>query len=64
MELKDIRYLHHYTNVDALKSILQNRTIRLKPLSTLDDMEEAQAADSRAMGEFIFVSSWSEEPRK
>lgn len=55
-----MKYLHQYTNVDALKSILTNKTIRLRPLSTMDDMEEAISADSRGMGDFVFVSSWSE----
>ena len=55
-----MKYLHQYTRVDALRSILTNKTIRLRPLSSMDDMEEAQSADCKAIGDFIFVSSWSE----
>ena len=56
-----MEYLYHYTSVDSLKCILKNQTIRFKPLSTLDDMEEAASADCKAVGDFIFVSSWSAE---
>ena len=55
-----MKYLHQYTNVNALKSILANKTIRLRPLSTLDDLEEALSKDCRAIGDFVLVSSWSE----
>ncbi len=56
--------LFHYTTIDALKCILKNKTIRLRPLSTLDDMEEALSQDSKAIGDYIFVSSWSEESKE
>ena len=53
--------LFHYTTIEALKCILKYKTIRLRPLSTLDDMEEALSQDSKAIGNYIFVSSWSAE---
>ena len=56
--------LFHYTTTEALKCILQNKTIRLRPLSTLDDMEEALSQDSKAIGDYVFVSSWSAETKE
>ena len=57
-------YLYHYTSLEALKCILENETIRLKPLSTLDDMEEALSKDCKGIGDYVFVSSWSGEQKE
>ena len=54
-------YLYHYTSVDALALILKNHTIRLTPISKMDDPQEARNADIKTLGEFIFVSSWTED---
>ena len=54
-------YLYHYTSVDVLALILQNRTIRLNPLSKLDDKQEQRTADVINLGKFIFVSSWTSD---
>ncbi len=59
-----MEYLHHYTTLQSLESILENETIRLRPLSTLDDMEEGLSEDCKAIGNFIFVSSWSGEDKE
>ncbi len=54
-------YLYHYTSVDILALILKNRTIRLNPLSKLDDKQEQKSSDTKNIGSFIFVSSWTSE---
>lgn len=52
-------YLYHYTNLDSLKCILANRTIRLNPLNKMDDLQEEKTSDLKNVGKFIFVSSWT-----
>ena len=59
-----MKYLYQYTTIEALECILKNRTIRLRPLSSMDDMEEALSKDCKAIGDLIFVSCWSEEPEE
>lgn len=54
-------YLYHYTNIEALALILQNRTIRFSPLNKMDDLQEAQSFDVRNIGQIIYVSSWTAE---
>lgn len=55
------KFLYHYTSVDILALILKNRTIRLNPLSKLDDKQEQKTSDIKNIGKFIFVSSWTSE---
>lgn len=59
-----MEYLYQYTTTEALKSILANRTIRLRALSTLDDTEESVSLDSKAIGNFVFVSSWTSDTKE
>lgn len=54
-------YLYHYTSIEKLALILKNQTIRLNPLDTMDDLQEAQTADLNNIGKFVFVSSWTAE---
>lgn len=56
-----MEYLYHYTSVDVLALILKNRTIRLNPLSKMDDWQEQFSAHGRAHGKHIFISSWTSE---
>ena len=56
-----MEYLYHYTSVDVLELILKNRTIRLNPLSKMDDWQEQFSAHGRAHGRHIFISSWTSE---
>lgn len=62
--MDDVNYLYHYTSLESLECILSNESIRLKPLSTLDDMEEALSEDCQAIGNYVFVSSWSSESKE
>lgn len=36
---------YHYTSIDTLKWILQNRTLRFKSLGFVDDPNEQRTAD-------------------
>ncbi len=51
--------IYHYTTLDALESILSNKTIRLKSLSEMDDMLEGGSIDFGDLSKFYYVSSWS-----
>ena len=54
-------YLYHYTSVESLALILRNKSFRLSPLSTLDDLQEERVKDQQRFGDYIFVSSWTED---
>lgn len=54
-------HLYHYTTVSTLTLILRNRTIRLNPLSKMDDWQEQFSAHGIAHGRHIFISSWTAE---
>lgn len=51
--------LYHYTNLETLALILEHRTIRLMPLSNMDDKQESVALDVEKMGQFYFASCWT-----
>ena len=54
--------IHHYTNIETLALILKNRTIRFNRLDRVDDLEEGRAECSGIkLGQYIFVSCWTEE---
>lgn len=54
-------HLYHYTSIEKLALILKNQTIRLNPLDTMDDLQEAKTADVDNIGKFVFVSSWTSD---
>lgn len=54
-------FLYHYTSVNVLELILQNRTIRFNSLVNMDDMEEARTSDLGAGGKYIYISSWADD---
>lgn len=55
------KYLFHYTNIETLALILKNRTIRFNSLDKMDDLQEQQTADISNIGQFCYISSWSED---
>lgn len=55
-------YLYHYTNIETLALILKNRTIRFNSLNKMDDLQEQQTADIKNIGQFCYISSWTEDP--
>lgn len=54
-------YLYHYTNIETLALILKNRTIRFNSLDKVDDLQEQQTADVKNIGQFCYVSSWTDD---
>lgn len=55
------KYLYHYTNIDSLALILKNKTFRLNSLDKMDDLQEKETADIKNIGQFIYVSSWTDD---
>lgn len=56
--------LYHYTNLASLALILRNRTLRLMPLTGMDDPQENQTADVANLGRFFFASCWTDGARE
>lgn len=54
-------YLYHYTNIETLALILKNHTIRFNSLNKMDDLQEQQTADVKNIGQFCYISSWTED---
>ncbi|MGH0697302.1 hypothetical protein ACQVQK_28325 [Bacillus cereus] len=52
-------YLYHYTSLETLKLILQNKNFRLSSLSRMDDLEEGDTQDLQKLGRYIYISSWT-----
>ena len=58
------QYLYHYTSVEKLALILQNRTIRFNSLDRMDDLQEKETKDIKNIGQFIYVSAWTSEEKE
>lgn len=56
-----MEYLYHYTDIEALALILKNRTIRFNSLNKMDDLQEQETGDIKNIGQFCYVSSWTED---
>ena len=56
--------LYHYTNLETLALILENRTTRLMPLTGVDDLQESMTADSSQIAAFVFVSCWTDNSKE
>ena len=54
------KYLYHYTSLDTLALILENRTIAFNSLLNVDDVEEAETADLANFGKYVYVSCWTD----
>ncbi len=54
-------YLYHYTNIETLALILKNRTIRFNSLDKMDDLQEQETADIKNIGQFCYISSWTDD---
>ena len=57
-------WLYHYTNVETLALILSKKTIRFNALNHVDDLQENETADMKNLGQFCFVSCWTEDPEE
>ncbi len=54
-------YLYHYTNIETLALILSNKTIRFNSLNNTDDLQEQETADIKNIGQFFYISSWTDD---
>ena len=57
-------FLYHYTNIETLALILKNHTFRLNSLDHMDDLQEKEASDIKNIGQFCYVSSWTDDKRE
>ena len=53
--------LFHYTSLSTLALILENRRLRLSPLVSLDDPQEARSIDATGLARYTFVSCWTDD---
>lgn len=56
-----MEYLYHYTNIETLALILHNHTIRFNSLDKMDDLQEKEVADLKNVGQFCYISSWTDD---
>ena len=61
IDMQNLEFLYHYTSLDSLEKILENRTLRLSPLTQMDDLEEKEIEDLKILASFCYVSSWTYE---
>ncbi len=54
--------LYKYTTLETLALILKSQKIRLNPLTLMDDLQEAENDDEIKYGNFVFISSWMDQP--
>ena len=54
-------YLYHYTSIETLALILHNRTFSLNSLDHMDDLQKKEASDIKNIGQFCYVSSWTDD---
>lgn len=52
--------LFHYTSINNLALILKNRKIRFSCLNIVNDRLEGQTSDFGDLGQYVFVSCWTE----
>ena len=55
------KMLYQYTDVESLALILSNKTIRFRALNLLDDLQEQETMDLKNLGQYVFVSCWTED---
>lgn len=56
--------LFHYTSLNTLALILENRTICFNSLLNVDDVEEAETSDLGMFGKYVYVSCWTDESKE
>ena len=53
--------IHHYTNLETLAMILNTRKLKFNRLDCVDDLEEGGIqSDGVRLGQYVFVSCWTE----
>lgn len=56
--------LYHYTSIETLALILENRSLRFSRLDGVNDPEEASASDLTAASTLVFGSCWTAQDRE
>lgn len=51
--------IYHYTTLENLTLIIKNQTLRFNRLTQVDDQDEGITADYGSLGDFVFVSCWT-----
>lgn len=53
--------IFHYTSIDNLKLILENKTIRFNSMANMDDMKEGFSIDFGDLSRYLYSSSWTKD---
>lgn len=53
--------IYHYTSIDVLAMILSTCSIKFNRLDRVDDLEECVESNNVHLGQYVFVSCWTEE---
>lgn len=56
------KILYKYTTLESLALILKSKKIRLNPLTVMDDLQEAESSDDIKYAQYVFISSWMNQP--
>lgn len=59
-----MEYLYHYTSIETLALILENKTLCFNNLLYVDDSEEAETFDMEKLGKFVYVSCWTRDEKE
>lgn len=57
--------IHHYTSLETLAMILSTGKLKFNRLDFVDDLEESSiVSDGIRLGQYVFVSCWTENPEE
>lgn len=56
------KMLYKYTTLESLALILKSKSIRLNPLTVMDDLQETESDDDIKYAQYVFISSWMDQP--
>lgn len=56
--------IYHYTTLETLVLIIQNKTLRFNSLKNVDDCREGLSNDLGSFADHIFVSSWTRDQKE
>lgn len=62
--MNEPQYLYHYTSLETLALILENKTLAFNSLKNVDDIQEADTADVKDFGKYMYVSCWTDTERE
>ena len=52
--------LYHYTSLESLALILENKSIRFMRLTEMDDKQEVLTVDAKGIGKYFYASCWTD----